>query len=163
MSEPPAPEGASATRRKDFRAGQRFEKMRGGWEGSPGIWDTMGWKLAELEPGYSVLVWEPDERFAFPTVDGGWIVHGGMVATILDTAMGQATWTLLDDHQVFLTAELRTEFYRPTLPGPVRATGWVVHRSNRLTFAAAELHDGAGRLLASGRATNMTIKARVTP
>jgi len=72
--------------------------------------------------------------------------------------MGQSTWTLLANDEVFLTADLRTEFYRVTAPGLVRASGWVVHKTRRVVFAAAELHDANGKLLAGGRVTNMILK-----
>ena len=74
--------------------------------------------------------------------------------------MGQATWSLLNDDEVFLTSDLRTEFYRPTHPGTVRAHGKVVHKTKRVTFAAAELFDANGKLLASCRGTNQTLTAR---
>ena len=45
-----------------------------------------------------------------------------MVTAILDSAMGSATWSLLDRNEVYLTADLRTEFYQPTRPGRIRAT-----------------------------------------
>jgi uncharacterized protein (TIGR00369 family) len=86
-----------------------------------------------------------------------------MVTAILDSAMGSATWSLLDRDEVYLTADLRTEFYRPTRPGRVRASGWVVRKTQRVTFAASELHDGEGTLLASCRATNITIDLRAQP
>ena len=122
----------------------------------PGIWAHLGWEVLELDPGRAVLLWEADENHCFPAGDG-WIVHGGMVTTLLDTAMGQATWSLLNDDEVFLTADLRTEFYRPSRPGPLKAKGWVAHKTRRITFAAAELYDPDDKLLASSRATNMTI------
>jgi acyl-coenzyme A thioesterase PaaI-like protein len=34
------------------------------------------------------------------------------VATILDTAMGGAYWTLLEKGDTFLTGNLRVEYYR---------------------------------------------------
>ena len=74
-----------------------------------------------------------------------------------------ATWTLLDRDEVFLTADLRTEFYRPARPGRVRATGWVVQKTRRVTFAAAELHSDAGVLLASGRASQVIIDLQADP
>ena len=86
-----------------------------------------------------------------------------MVTAILDTAMGSATWTLLDRGEVFLTADLRTEFYRPARPGRVRATGWVVQKTRRVTFAAADLHNDAGVLLASGRASQVIIDLQADP
>ena len=86
-----------------------------------------------------------------------------MVTAILDSAMGSATWSLLNRDEVYLTADLRTEFYRPTRPGRIRATGWVVRKTRRVTFAASELHDEDGTLLASCRATNITIDLRDEP
>lgn len=106
--------------------------------------------------------WEPTTDHAFPA-GKEWIVHGGMVTAILDTAMGNATWSLLDRNEVFLTADLRTEFYRPARPGRVQATGWVVRKTRRMTFAAADLHDDAGVLLASGRATQVIMDLQVDP
>jgi uncharacterized protein (TIGR00369 family) len=151
--------------RADFRPGERLADMDS-WQqpapGEPGIWNTLGWRRAELAAGRAVLEWEPKLDHAFPAGDG-WIVHGGMVTAILDSAMGSATWSLLNRDEVYLTADLRTEFYRPTRPGRIRATGWVVRKTRRVTFAASELHDGEGTLLASCRATNITIDLRTEP
>ena len=142
----------------EFTPGERFEEaLRRRGEQFPGIWTHLGWRLADVEPGRALLEWEPDTDHSF-AAGASWIVHGGMVTALLDTAMGQSTWTLLSKDEVFLTADLRTEFYRPTDPGLVRATGWVVHKTRRVSFAAAELHDADGKLLASARATNLIIK-----
>lgn len=141
----------------DYAPGERYDEFLEQAATYPGIWTHLGWRRAELDPGRAVLEWEPDTDHSF-LAGSGWIVHGGMVTALLDTAMGQATWTLLSRDEAFLTGDLRTEFYRPTTPGLVRATGWVVHKTKRVSFAAAELHDGSGRLLAGARATNLTIK-----
>ena len=138
--------------------GERFADMApGGKPNYPGIWAHLGWEVVELEPGYSVLQWEPDNNHSFKAGDR-WIVHGGMVTTLLDTAIGQATWSLLNKGEAFLTADLRTEFYRPTVPGVVRAVGQVVHKTKKLTFATADLFDSDERLLATLRGTNVTIE-----
>lgn len=142
----------------DFTPGERYEEARHARNhDNPGIWTHLGWKLADIAPGRAVLEWEPDTDHSFPAGDG-WIVHGGMVTALLDTAMGQSTWTLLNRDEVFLTADLRTEFYRVTSPGLIRASGWVVHKTRRTCFAAAELHDANGKLLAGGRVTNLILK-----
>lgn len=145
--------------RREWEPGERYQEILE-WdappEDIPGIWNHLGWRRTDLSPGRQTLAWEPNENHAFPAGEG-YIVHGGMVTAFLDTAMGGATWTLLNNHEVFLTGDLRTEFYRPTFPGPITARGWVVHKTRRVTFAAAELFDAQGKLLASGRATNLTI------
>src|SRR5438445_10982595 len=145
-----------------FRPGERFAEMDG-WQPKPGergIFATLGWRRLEVAPGRAVLKWEPNTDHAFPA-GKEWIVHGGMVTAILDTAMGNATWSLLDRKEVFLTADLRTEFYRPARPGRVRATGWVVRQTRRVAFATAARPDDAGALLASGRATQIIIDLTV--
>ena len=144
---------------KTWEPGERFAEMPTSGSPHPGIWQHVGWSIVEVRPGASILEWTPTEDHSFLAGDI-WVVHGGMVTAILDTAMGQATWSLLNSGEVFLTSDLRTEFYRVTTPGLVRAHGHVVHKTRRVTFAAAELYNGAGKLLASCRATNQTLAAR---
>jgi len=143
----------------DFRPGERFAEMTSHnlpAPSDPGIWSHLGWRRTAVEPGFTEMEWEPGTDHAFPAGEG-WIVHGGMVTALLDTAMGGATWTLLNLNELFLTGDLRTEFYRPTFPGLVRAVGKVVHKTRRVTFASAEMFDANGKLLAGARATNLTI------
>ncbi len=71
--------------------------------------------------------------------------------------MGGACWTVLDNDQVFLTADLRVEFLRLSRPGLLSATGTVVRRTRRVVFCAAEMHDGEGVLLASSRCTQVVL------
>jgi uncharacterized protein (TIGR00369 family) len=120
----------------------------------PHVWLTLGYRRTHDEPGRMVIEWDATEHYAFPS-DGGYIVHGGLVATILDSAMGGACWTLLEGDETFLTAELRTEFHRAARPGPLRADARVVQRTKRLMFCAAELYDAEGAHLASARCTQV--------
>jgi uncharacterized protein (TIGR00369 family) len=125
----------------------------------PHVWLTLGYRRALDEPGRMVIEWDATEDYGFPT-DGGYIVHGGLVTTILDSAMGGACWTLLEADETFLTAELRTEFHRAARPGPLRADARVVHRTKRLVFCAGELYDADGTHLASARCTQVLRGAR---
>ncbi len=148
---------SAVNKQNEWTPGERFADMRTGRMDFGGIWSDLEVEVTDNEPGRCVLAWHATEKHSFPTAEG-WIVHGGMVTTLLDSACGQATWGLLNNDEVFLTADLRTEFYRPTYPGLVTATGYVVHKTRRITFAHADLHDVTGKLLASARVTNMTIQ-----
>ncbi|MDQ3964421.1 MAG: PaaI family thioesterase [Actinomycetota bacterium] len=143
----------------EWQPGTRFKEMPRSGSPHAGIWQHLGWSIVEVGAGHSILEWTPTEDHSFRAGDV-WIVHGGMITALLDTAMGQATWSLLNEGEVFLTSDLRTEFYRPTTPGLIRAHGRVVHKTRRVTFAAADLYDGNGKMLASCRATNQTLAAR---
>jgi len=76
------------------------------------------------------------------------------IAALLDTAMGGACWTLVEDDEDFLTADLRTEFHRSARPGTLRAEGHVVQRNRRVVFCAAELFQD-DELVASSRCTQI--------
>jgi uncharacterized protein (TIGR00369 family) len=120
----------------------------------PHIWRTLAYRGVEQGDGRSVIEWDATPDYCFNAPSGP-IVHGGMVATLLDTAMGSACWTVVDDDESFLTAELRTEFMRSARPGLLRAEGRVVQRNRRVAFCAAELYDVDGALLASSRCTQI--------
>ena len=119
---------------------------------------TLGIEITERGDGRSVLHWDAQPEYGFPT-SSGQVIHGGMVTTLLDSAMGAACWSTLGDDEVFLTADLRVEFYRASRPGLLVAKGSVVKRTSRLAFCMAELYDGNDRLLASSRCTQTILPA----
>jgi uncharacterized protein (TIGR00369 family) len=125
-----------------------------GFEG-PHVWKTLGFRRVDVEPGKVVLEWDAPTDYSFPDGSGGRIVHGGLVSTILDSAMGGACWSLLDEHEHFLTADLRVEFMRAARPGTLRAEGKVVQRTRRVAFCSAELYDEDGTQLANARCTQV--------
>jgi uncharacterized protein (TIGR00369 family) len=78
-----------------------------------------------------------------------------MVTTLLDTAMGGACWSLLEERESFLTADLHVDFLRSSRPGTLRAEGRVIRRNRRVAFCTADLYDADGTLLASSRCTQV--------
>jgi uncharacterized protein (TIGR00369 family) len=128
-----------------------------GWDAdlpAPHIWLTLGYRGIRQGDGEAVIEWEATPDYCFQAPSGP-IVHGGMVTTLLDTAMGGACWSLLDEGESFLTADLRVEFMSSSRPGTLRAEGRVVRRNRRVAFCSAELYDGEGTLLASSRCTQI--------
>jgi uncharacterized protein (TIGR00369 family) len=120
----------------------------------PHVWRTLGYRRVSQDGGESVLEWDAPLEYAFAAPSGP-IIHGGLVATLLDTAMGGACWSLLEEGETFLTADLHVEFLRSARPGILRAEGKVVHRTKRVVFCAAELRDASGDHLASARCTQV--------
>ncbi len=118
------------------------------------IWRTLGYRSVEAGPGRSVVEWDAPVELTFPAGRRS-IVHGGMLATLLDMAMGQACAGELGGKESFLTASLHVEFYRSASPGTLRAEARVVHRGRQAVYCAAEVYDGRGTLLASARCTQI--------
>lgn len=120
----------------------------------PHIWHTLGYRRVGWQTGRVDIEWDAGTEYCFPT-GGGPVVQGGLVTAQLDAAMGGACWSVLDNGDVFLTADLRVEFYRSARPGLLRAVGQVVRRTRRVVFCAAELFDADGALLAGSRCTQV--------
>ena len=130
---------------------------RRGWGGdlpAPHIWLTLGYRSIEQGNGVAVIEWDATPEYCFHAPSGP-IVHGGMVSTLLDTAMGGACWSVLEQDESFLTADLRVEFMRAARPGTLRAEGRVIQRNRRVAFCSAELYDTEGAQLASARCTQI--------
>ncbi len=125
----------------------------------PHIWTTLGYRSLGWEPGRIAIEWDATEQYCF-LFGGSYLVHGGMVSTLLDTAMGGACWTTMGEHEHFLTGDLRVEFFRSARPGLLRAEGKVVHRSRRVVFCAADLTDADGTAIASARCTQIVLADR---
>lgn len=82
------------------------------------------------------------------------VVHGGVYATILDTAMGGAVVSLLTEAEVTATASLYVEFLRPAREGAeLRARGEVVRRGRHLAFVEGTLTGEGGRRMSQAHGT----------
>lgn len=107
--------------------------------------------ILELDPeaGRAVLAFEPDERFK----QGGGVIHGGIVTTMLDYAMALAAFTRVAAGHSFATVSLTTHFLRSALPGRHLARASLDRTGARLIFASAVLiRDGEDQPLATGTA-----------
>jgi len=81
------------------------------------------------------------------------ILHGGLLATLMDSACGVALGTLLRPGETLVTLDLRINFLCPVRSGTLTAEGTVVHRGRKTGVAEASIRDQDGRLVARGGAT----------
>jgi uncharacterized protein (TIGR00369 family) len=66
-------------------------------------------------------------------------LHGGVLATLVDTAMGAAVRSATDDGDVPATSQLTVTYLRPGKPGPLRVTAKVRTRGEHLTVCEADV------------------------
>ena len=117
----------------------------------PPIAELVGFDLVEVGEGRASFELDPAERHYNPLGT----VHGGIAATLLDSAMGCAVHTTLNEGEAYTTLELKVNYVRAITEatGRVVATGSVIHRGGRVATAEARLTDADGRLLAHGTST----------
>jgi uncharacterized protein (TIGR00369 family) len=108
--------------------------------------------VVEIGEGRATFEGTPGEQHYNPIG----VVHGGYVATLLDSAMGCAVETLQSAGTGYTTLELKVNFTRPLTvdTGRVLAEGIVVHSGSRVATAEARLISArTGKLLAHGTST----------
>lgn len=114
-------------------------------------------RLVEFEAGRAVFEARPDERHL--NIAG--IVHGGYVATVLDTVTGFSIQSAIDTDVGFTTIDLTVKMLRPMKAGELyRAEGRVLNVSKRLGVAEGKIHDAAGKLVAHATCTGMILGGR---
>jgi uncharacterized protein (TIGR00369 family) len=117
----------------------------------PPIAQALGFALTAAEEGFARFESAPAEYQYNPMAT----VHGGVVCTLLDSAMGCAVMTTLDPDTAYTTAQLAVHLTRPITIATQRmiAEAKIVHRGNRIATAEGRLLDERGRVLAHGTTT----------
>ncbi|RMG79809.1 MAG: PaaI family thioesterase [Chloroflexi bacterium] len=130
-----------------------FQQLLAGAFPAPPIAQTIDMVLTEVEDGRAVFELTPQE-FHYNPIGS---VHGGIAATLLDSAMGCAIHSQLPSGVGYTTIELSINYLRPITieTGRIRCEGKVIHVGRRLATAEGRITDSTGRLLAHGTTTCM--------
>ena len=117
----------------------------------------MGFRLVEVEEGRAVFVVAPGEQHA----NGIGIAHGGLAATLLDSAMGCAVHSTLPANAGYTTLEIKVNYVRAMTSetGPVRCEASVIHVGGRTATAEGRIIDAAGKLYAHGTTTCLIFRS----
>ena len=116
-----------------------------------GIGQKLGFDLTEVEEGRVVFAATPNEDAYNPLGN----VHGGYIATLLDSALGCAVHTTLKPRRGYTTLELKINYLRAmsASTGRIEAEGRVVQTGRRAAFAEGKVTDAKGRIYATATTT----------
>jgi 5-carboxymethyl-2-hydroxymuconate isomerase len=81
------------------------------------------------------------------------VAHGGVVSSLLDSAMGAAVISAIPKEWWCATTGLQIQFVAGAREGALTATGKVVRRGRTIAFVSGEAHDAEGRLVATAQGT----------
>jgi uncharacterized protein (TIGR00369 family) len=128
---------------------EHLEAIRDGRLPGPPIAELLGFELVEVGHGRATFAVEPGERHYNPIG----VVHGGIAATLLDSAMGCAVQTTLEAGVGYTTLDLNVTFLRPMTvdTGKVLCEAAVVHTGSRVATAEGRVFSSrTGKLMATG-------------
>ena len=128
-----------------------LQKIAAGELPRPPIGALMNFGIVELSEGRAVFDVEPAEYHYNPIG----VVHGGLAATLLDSAMGCAVHSTLPAGTGYTTLEIKVNFVRPMTAGTgrVRCEARLIHRGGRTATAEGRVVGGDGKLYAHGTTT----------
>ena len=115
---------------------------------SGGFAERLGARPATADDGSARMTFEAREEH----LNQAGTLHGGVLATLVDTAMGMAVRSTTDDGEVPATSQLTVTYLRPGKPGPLEVTARVRTRGEHLTVCEADV-DQDGRSLVHAVAT----------
>lgn len=129
-------------------SGEHLEKLRTVLSNVP-FAKLLGIELAAAERGAVTLRLQvrPDLK------QNQGVLHGGVIATLIDTATAFSIVSQLTEPEKFTTVDLTVNYLRPLKEGMITAQARVVRAGRRLLTVTAEVHDDAGNLAAVALST----------
>jgi uncharacterized protein (TIGR00369 family) len=120
------------------------------------ISSTLGFDAVAFGPGWARFDFTPGEHHYNPIGS----VHGGVISTLLDSALSCAVHTTLDAGVGYTTVDLRVSFVRPltATTGTVRCEGRVIHAGSRVATAEGRITDAHEKLYAHATATCLILR-----
>jgi uncharacterized protein (TIGR00369 family) len=111
----------------------------------------LGMQLTAMQPGEATLTLP----FAEPLVTIGTVVHGGAIASLIDTAATVAAWSDAEAPRNMrgATVSLTVTYLAPAEKTDLHATARVLRRGRSLVYLDVDVHSASGTAVAKGLVT----------
>ena len=118
---------------------------------APPIAHLIGFSITHAESGVVSASLVPNESHYNPIG----MVHGGVIATLLDTVVGCAVQSMLPLSRGYTTLNLSVSYIRAVTlaTGEIMAEGTIMHSGRSTAIAHGRVRDAAGKLLATAETT----------
>lgn len=114
---------------------------------------SLGIELDAIEPGRARLSLEVSQRH----LQLAGIMHGGAIATLVDTAVAFAIVGASKPGARFTTVEMKVNYLRPIRKGRVVADAKLIRDGRRIVVSECDVFDSEGNLAAKGLVTYMRL------
>jgi acyl-CoA thioesterase len=79
--------------------------------------------------------------------------HGGVLFTLLDSALGRSIVNALPEGRGCATVEIKINYFRPIQSGRIIARGWMRELTKSLGYAEGDIRNEEGKVLARASGT----------
>jgi uncharacterized protein (TIGR00369 family) len=116
----------------------------------------IGMRIAALDFDSCRIELELGERHLQPFG----IVHGGVLATLIDTATFWAGFLRLPEDAGLVNVDLKLNYLKAATRGQLHADGRCLRAGRQISYAEAGVYDEAGELVAHGTSTLMALPGK---
>ena len=109
----------------------------------------IGMRLVDLQPDEAVISIEMRDDLRQPSG----VLHGGVTATLIDTAMAFAVRTRLGIDEATATVDLTIHYLRPHITGTFTCTAKIVRAGKRIFTVSADVVNDDGKHIATAVST----------
>lgn len=88
------------------------------------------------------------------------IVHGGVLATLIDTATFWAGFLRLPEDAGLVNVDLKLNYLKAVVGGRLRAEGECLRAGRQISYTTASVYDASGELVAHGTSTLMALPGK---
>jgi uncharacterized protein (TIGR00369 family) len=132
-----------------------LERVAEGAVRPPALAITLGFRPGSFGEGTAVFIMDTD-----PARHGNVMgtLHGGVLATLADSAMGFAFATTLAADESFATLEMKVSFLRPVWRATLTASATVMQRGRTTGLVECRVTDERDRLIAHATSTCLVLR-----
>lgn len=108
-----------------------------------GIYRLLGMRVESFGNGEAVLAIDFDPKLLQPMG----VAHGGVMATLADSAVAVALLGLLQEIRNISTIEMKVNYFRPFIKGTMRAKACIIQKGNSIAVGDVDITDEHGKPL----------------
>ena len=113
------------------------------------FWQLIDMDLVDVKKGYAKTKIPYSEKL----FNANGVIHGGVIFSAADTAVGIALVGMVDRHDTLTTIEMKINYLRPFTGGEIFAEARIIHRGAQTAIGDVDIRDSDGNLVAKAIST----------
>jgi uncharacterized protein (TIGR00369 family) len=147
--------GRNAELLQRWAEGTLTAEETGGMQLPPTIVKAIPFRITGVTPGSTIVEIDTDLQMQANPMG---TIHGGVLCTIADAAIGMAHWSGLEAGESFTSVDFKINFFRPVWGETLRAVARVIHAGRSVSYYECPITRSDGKLVAHATSTVMTLR-----
>jgi acyl-CoA thioesterase len=118
------------------------------------FWQLLDMDLMDVKKGYAKTKIPYSEKL----FNANGVIHGGVIFSAADTAVGLALVGMVDRHDLLTTIEMKINYLKPFDGGEIFAEAKIIHKGSQTAIGDVDIRDSNGNLVAKAISTYAIIK-----